>query len=85
VPPGPPYPQVPPWGLVKEALSWPQTRWWQACIILKRMGQDGVYNIKKEGPPYTLRRCRREDRLPVYEVSAVKNACTYRWGICMLS
>jgi len=38
----------------------------------------GVYNIKKEGPPYTLRRCRREDRLPVYEISAVKNACTYR-------
>jgi len=37
----------------------------------------GVYNIKKEGPPYTLTRCLREDRLSVYEVSAVKNACTY--------
>ena len=36
----------------------------------------GVYNIKKEGPRYTLRRCHREDSLPVYEISAVKNACS---------
>jgi len=35
----------------------------------------GVYNIKMEKPPYTLKRCRREDRLPVYEIIAVKNAC----------
>jgi len=25
---------------------------------IKIMGQDGVDYIKKEGPPYTLRRCR---------------------------
>ena len=34
-------------------------------------------NIKKEGPPKTMRSCRREDMLPVYEISAVKNVCTY--------